>query len=305
MKKVIITGANGFIGRYLVNELLNNDYEVWAVIRNEKSNVVGMPEGNIHYVYCELNNIKELVHLIPERGFACFYHLAWEGNSGEKRSNYSLQLRNAEACVNAAIAADALQCKRFVGAGSITELMYKDYLGQDKSTPDMVTCYAIGKMAAEYLTKCQCNDLKIEFVWTYISNFYGVGDTTKNFINFLIKSYSERIVPQLTSGEQYADFMYVTDVARALIAVAERGHENTSYYIGYGQPQPLKEFVVLIKNMICPSLDTGLGKKEFHGISVDFDNIDYKKLQRDTGFEPSITFETGIEKTIKWFKIMN
>lgn len=299
MKKAIVTGANGFVGRYLLRELSKQGYEIWSVIKNTDENISCINELNTNIVYCDLNDIDTLGSLITERDFDCFYHLAWAGSSGDGRKNYSLQLNNAKTCADAANIASKLGCKRFVGAGSVTELMYGDYLRQEGSEPEMVTCYAIGKIAAEYISKCVCVENGIDFLWAYISNFYGKEDPTQNFINFLISSYSSGNVPTLTSGEQKADFMYVSDVARALIAMGEKGKTNSTYYIGYGSPRPLKEFVKEIRDIVNPNIETGLGRKRFQGMDIDFDALDIKKLNRDTGFIPEIYFEEGIKTMIK------
>jgi len=303
MKRAIVTGANGFVGRYLVEALMKKDYEVWAVIRDESEDISFWKDSGPHIVYCDLSEIVSLRERVSEdTNGSVFYHLAWAGSSGEARKNYELQLRNTSACANAVKAAKSLGCTRFIGAGSVTELMYNDYLRQKGSQPEMVACYAIGKMAAEYITRCVCADEGIEYNWTHISNFYGIRDQTNNFINFLIKNYLNGKTPALTAGEQYTDFTYVSDVARALIAVGEQGVAGSTYYIGYGRPRPLKEFVLFIRNAVDPQLDSGLGKKEFLALPIDYNKVDVKKLQRETGFLPEISFEQGIQYTIDWIK---
>lgn len=295
MKKAIVTGANGFVGRYLLRELSKLGYEIWSVIRNTDEDISCIADLHTNIIYCDLKDIDQLIDKIDERCFDCFYHLAWAGSSGDGRKNYSLQLNNAKACADAANVASKLGCKRFAGAGSVTELMYGDYLRQDGSKPEMVTCYAIGKMAAEYISKCVCVEKGIDFLWAYISNFYGKDDPTQNFINFLISNYSSGNVPALTDGDQKADFMYVSDVARALIAMGEKGKNNSTYYIGYGSPRPLKEFVQEVRDIVNPNIETGLGRKSFQGQDIDFDSLDVGKLKRDTGFEPSVCFIDGIK----------
>lgn len=305
MKKAIVTGANGFVGRYLLRELTKSGYEIWSIVKDENEDISSIKDLNTHIVYCDLKSILSLPIEIKERDFDCLYHLAWAGSSGEGRKNYELQLENAKACVDAARVAKELRCKRFVGAGSVTELMYREFLKNDGSEPEMVTCYAIGKIAAEYMTRCVCTENGTDFIWGYISNFYGTEDSTQNFINFLIKSYSQNIVPTLTSGEQKADFMYVSDVARALISMGENGVSGKTYYVGYGSPRPLKEFIIKINSIVNPDIDTGLGLKSFKGLDVDFDSIDMAKLYQDTGFLPKISFEQGIKYTLDWLSNFN
>lgn len=298
MSVAIVTGASGFVGRHLVEELVRRDYEVWAVVRRETK----LSSNKVHVVSCELREIDTLPKKISGVAGSCFYHLAWEGSSGSARGDYRMQMDNAAACAAAAKSAAQMGCARFVGAGSVTELMYRDYLLQDESQPDIVTCYAVGKMAAEYLTRCVCTEQGLDHVWAHISNFYGAGDKTQNFINYLLKNYLKGNVPELTDGAQDADFMYVTDVAGALIALGERGRPGCSYYVGYGCPRPLREFVETVRDLAAPALETGLGKKEFHGLSPGFGKINVDKLRQDTGFIPKVSFSDGIGKTVDWIE---
>lgn len=300
MKKAIVTGANGFVGRYLQKELKQKNYYVVSVIKDENEDINCIIDYTDEIVYCDLSNISKLDDFVKKNDYEAFYHLAWIGSSGDGRKDYSLQLFNAKACADAAEVAYRLGCKRFIGAGSVTELMYEDYLKLDESDPEMVACYAVGKIAAEYMSKCVCTNNGIDFLWGYISNFYGAEDKTQNFINFLIDNYERNNVPILTEGNQKADFMYVSDVARALILMAESGKRNSSYYIGYGDPKPLKEYVIKIRDILNPNLESGLGKKPFRGLDIDFNKLDYKKLKQDTGFVPNVTFEEGIIRTLEW-----
>ena len=92
--------------------------------------------------------------------------------------------------------------------------------------------------------------------------------------------------------------MYVSDVARALLAMGEKGKTNSTYYIGYGSPRPLREFVKEVRDIVNPNIETGLGRKSFQGMDIDFDSLDVEKLNRDTGFTPEIEFEKGIRKMV-------
>lgn len=300
LKTAIVTGANGFIGHHFLKELSKEGYYVIAVVRNEQEKIDNIScLDNVQIVYCDMCEMRKLKDIVDKDvSQSTFYHLAWAGNSGAARGDYALQLDNAKYTVEAAKVASELGCNRFVVTGSVTQLMYRDYLRCDEVKPEIVTCYAVGKMAAEAMLKCVCTELNIELCWAYIANFYGADDTTNNFINFLIANYKKKATPELTPAEQLADFMYVTDVALALRLLGEKGTANTSYYIGYGEPKPLKTFIEIIHQKIAPEIESGIGRKPFSGMNIDFDKIDYKKFSRDTGFKPTITFDTGIEKVI-------
>ena len=302
MKKVVVTGANGFVGQYLTKALTDRGYQVWAVVKDTDEDISGISYPSVQIVYCDLMAIAKLPNIIHENEFEMFFHLAWAGSSGALRKNFDLQLENAKASGAAVIAAAKLGCKRFIGAGSVTELMYRDYFHENYSETEMVCCYAIGKISAEYICRCLCKEYDVEFVWGYLSNFYGVGDLTQNFVNFVIKTYLSGESPALTSGEQLADFMYVSDIARALMMLGEAGQPGCNYYVGFGSPKPLKYFVEIMNKVVNKDIDSGLGRKQFYGRSIDFEQIDLHQLSRDTGFCPQINFADGIKMTAEWLK---
>lgn len=304
MKKVLVTGANGFLGNYVVHQLVNMNIETWAVVRNTNEAVTCFSDIHINVVYCNLNEILSLSEKIEDREFDCFIHLAWAGSSGDGKALYSMQLDNAKACADAALVASELGCKRFVGIGSITEKMFVPYIQKDGSRPEISSCYAVSKMTAHCLSKCVCVNRGIDFVWGYVSNVYGIGDYSRNIINILIENYYMGQSPSLTTGIQKADFIYVSDVAQAIVALAKRGRIFSSYYIGYGSPKPFKYYVQAIRNIVNPAVETGLGKKEFKGQKINFEEIDITKLYRDTGFIPQISFEEGIQKTFEWQQLL-
>lgn len=302
MKKVIVTGANGFVGSYVVQFLRQKGYTVYAVVRGKESDVSNILNKNVNIIYCDIFEIDKLTNIVKERDFDTFYHLAWSGSSGIAREDYTLQINNAIASAKAISIAKVLNCKRFVGAGSVTELMYRDYLHLDDCQPDMVTCYAIGKIAAEYMCRCIATKNKIEFVWGYLSNFYGIGDMTNNFVNYLLESYLNNKEPILTDGKQEADFTYVSDIAKGIVSLGEEAISGHSYYVGYASPKKLKEYVLAIRNTVNPQIPSGLGKKKFHGLNPCFEKININKLQNDTSFHPTICFQQGIQITLEWFK---
>lgn len=302
MKKVVITGANGLIGRYLVNVLLKEEYEVYAVIRDNGQQInIPINHKNLHCIYCDLNHIEQLKNLIHEN-IDIFFHLAWDGSSGDKRKNYELQLHNALLSVRACEVAKELGCQRIVVSGSVTELMSSSYLQEDKSRPESVLNYPICKTAAHYLCKTRCVELNLEFCWSYIANLYGVGDTTHNLVNTVLRQYLKGETPYLTAGDQLADFIYVEDVALALRYIGLSGTNNTAYYVGGNNIKPLKEFILQIRDAVDPKLESGLGRKEFFGNSLNFDEVDTDKLYRETNFVPKTSFEDGINKLLNWIE---
>lgn len=302
MKKAIVTGANGFVGSALMRELSDRQVPVAAVIRNAGSDISSIQDiPGVEIVYCDMERLDQLSGKIPHDADV-FYHLAWMGAGGPARGNYELQLKNVHWMLDAVRAAAAAGCKRFIGAGALAELDVNAYTPVSGSTPNIVSIYGAAKIAAHYMSKAECNRLGVEHVWARLSNIYGVGDHTSNFINFASKTMLTGQPANFTAGEQLYDFTYVDDIARGLYCLGESGKGNYTYYIGSSHPKKLKEFISAIRDEIDSAIPLNLGAVPFHGTTHEASAFDCSLLTRDTGYQPQVPFSQGIKKTISWLR---
>ena len=122
MKRVVVTGASGFIGAYLIQELLKDtENEIYAIIRPNSSNRDRVPQDDrVKIVELDMAQIEELPSYVPGQ-VEGFYHLAWNGTRGETRDDEKRQKENYEASLLAAKTAEKLQAKMFLGSGSQAE----------------------------------------------------------------------------------------------------------------------------------------------------------------------------------------
>jgi UDP-glucose 4-epimerase len=303
LKKVIVTGANGFIGEALLKELSKKELNIIAVVRNCKSDVSKIDKlSGVRIVYCAMEDIQNLPNIIPDRDIDTCFHLAWCGSFGEKRANYEIQMHNIDYAMHTVDAIAKMGVKRFIGAGTLAEKDVLNYHMTDGATPNAVSCYGIAKMTAHFMTKVKCTQLGIEHVWCYLTNTYAVGSTTNNFVLMASRLMLSGAKASFTSGEQTYDFMYVTDTVRAMFYAADKGKTNTAYYLGSNRPRKLKEYIQIIRDTIDPSIKLYLGELPFNGIPLPPEAYNSKKLEIDTGFWPEIEFEQGIRWTVEWLK---
>lgn len=303
MKKVLVTGANGFIGTALLKEMSKHGVEIIAVVKDENENIDGIKHlTGVKIVYCELDEINKLCELIPDRDIETCIHLAWAGSTGDARADYDLQLDNVKYALDTINVIARMGIKRFVGAGTLAEKDVLNYHPTDGATPNAVSIYGIAKISMHFMTKAECTKLGIEHIWCYLSNTYGVGNRTGNFINFASKLMLTGQRAAFTAGEQMYDFVYVTDTVRAIYAAADKGNKNTAYYLGSTKQRKLKEYIKIIRDTIDPSIELYLGEIPFNGIALEAEAFSTDKLVSDTGYRPEISFEEGIKLTIEWLK---
>lgn len=298
MKTAIVTGANGFVGASLCRELSSQGVRVSAVIRENASNILSVDDENIRIVSCKNGGISTLTEQTESASFDVFYHVAWDGVSGDKRADYETQLRNVELSMDAVHAARKLGCKRFVGIGSLAEEDVKAFSFMDGARPRSVSLYGVAKLTANLMTKAECAKVDIEHIWARLGNLYGSGDHSNNFVNSAIKSIRDGNA-KFTDGEQLYDFVNIQDAVGALCRLGVKGKPYYAYYIGSGKPLKLKEYIRIIHKEVAPENPIAIGAIPFQGVSLSEEVYDCSKLYRDTGFKAKIDFQSGIRAFLR------
>ena len=300
MKKAIVTGANGFIGKTLVRALLANDYEVVALDIRFNEELESNPSVTcVNVLGKEIAALKES---IPEEEYDCFFHLAWAGTSGPARADYEVQLNNVKLACDYIFLCKEVGCKRIVYASSINEMETYEYLQSDDIQPAGGYIYGTGKMAAHLMGETVAYLNGVEFVPVIITNIYGVGEKSARMIYTSVNKLVHKEHCSFTAGYQTYDFIYITDAINSMIAVAEKGKAFNRYYIGSGEPKPLREFLIEMKNIVDPEAEIGLGDIPFKGVDISYDQFDLKKVEKDTGYKNRISFAEGIRMTAEYIR---
>lgn len=300
MKKVIVSGANGFVGGALTRELVNHGIEVIALDMEGHDN--NLPDSELVTFYpFSLDNAAEFKDRLTECGCDTFYHFAWAGSAGAARADTSLQLKNAQWTVDCLRLAKDLGCGRFVNAGSIMELETMKAVFAAGNKPGLGYIYGSGKLVAHAMCKSVAADIGIDLVWAMITNAYGVGERSPRMVNTTIQKCIRGEAPQFTAGTQNYDFVYIDDVARAFRLIGEKGKPFCEYLIGSSQAKPLKEFLLEMKAAIAPDLDFIFGDIPFTGVNQPLEDFDCSKTEEDTGFRAEISFGEGCRRTRDWW----
>lgn len=294
--KVAVTGANGFVGTALVNELLLQGYEVIAIVRNQGFKD-SFSRRNLKMIECPFEKYDSMAERI---GLDCdidvFYHLAWEGTSGTLRSNADVQMQNVIYTKIAVEQAKKCGCKRFVYAGSIMEYEAVSFVHKDGTQPGINYVYSTAKLAADYIAKITAQNDGMQYINTVISNIYGAGEQSERFLNQLVRKLLDNAVIELTEGKQLYDFIYITDAVRAMILAGCYGERANYYYIGNQSQIALREYVEEAKRITKSCSELRFGAIPYQGPYLTFEEIDTKKMFEEFGFLPEISFDKGVEK---------
>lgn len=302
MNNVLVFGGAGFLGQALVRALVDKNINVCVVDIKKVEEVNASPVAGIRYIQGNIHESANIYETIKQDCFDVCYYLAWDGLSGEELTNYHTQLKNVESMLDCMEMVAKLKCKKFIGAGSISQLdeVYKNKESSwefekhcfYKHAQNM--CCAIGSELAR--------QLKIEFYWPIITNIYGVGEISQRLINTMIRKLLKGERMDVSSGEQMYDFVYIEDAANMYVAIGRAGKENHQYLIGSGSPRPLKEYFRIINTIVNPGVEIKLGSAPFSGTHLPKDAFNIDQLIADTGYVPQFSFKDGIIKTMKWIE---
>lgn len=300
MKNVLVTGANGFIGKTIVNALLERNCKVIAL--DTRFDDILLNNENVVCVNVLNKTVESLKDEIPADTYDCFFHLAWAGTSGPARAYYEVQLNNVKLTCDYIKLCKEVGCNRVVYASSINEMETYEYLQSDDIEPASGYIYGTGKLAAHLMgeTVAKMND--IEFIPVIITNIYGVGEKSARMVYTSIKKLINKEHCSFTEGYQTYDFIYITDAINSIIEVAEKGKAFNRYYIGSGEPKPLREFLIEMKNIVDPDAEIGLGDIPFKGVNISYSQFDLKKVEKDTGYKNQIPFAEGIKMTAEYIR---
>lgn len=301
LKRVIVTGAAGFVGQYLCRDLLSRDIEVIGVdISKEKLNALS-DDPRFIPVVADFSKYDSLHECIRYNDIDVFYHLAWNGANSAAFRNAELQLSNSIYSVKALDAAIALKCKKFVFAGSYYEYESQKLFSMDEFQPRYSNIYGASKFVTD-LVLCKKSKLEgILYSSALLPAVYGEGLSSPTMVKVLLSNFAEGKPSKLVAGDNPYDLIYVGDVARAFFYIGERGKDMARYYVGHRMIDTFKENITRIRDLLSPNSELLFG--EYHETqNLDYSLIDTEKLFNDTGFECKADFNTTIQRTYEWIK---
>lgn len=302
MKKIVVTGPTGAIGVALIEQCINENIEVYALCRKDSRRISNIPQSPlVHIIFCDLQEMSEF-NDDQIKGADVFYHFGWAATIGAGRNDMPLQIQNIQYTIDAVHLAKRLGCSVFVGAGSQAEYgRVEGKLNAEVPTfPE--NGYGMAKLCAGQMSRVECEKLGLKHIWTRILSIYGPYDGDATMITSTIKKLLNGQIPELTKGEQMWDYMYSKDVAKAFVALGDRGVHGKIYCLGSGQVRPLKEYIEILRDKIDVRAKLGFGEIPYAPKQVMYLCADISDLKNDTGFTPQISFEKGIQETIDWIK---
>lgn len=302
--RCLVTGASGFLGSWLVRQLLQDGHSVLAVVRpGGKHPRLTAVASQLEFAYADLSTIPSITAEANDFGPDVVFHLAWQGgNSGRFANDPEQVYTNVPGTLEIVRIAYEAGCKKLFSFGSSVE--YGAYRVPVRET-DAVSprnLYGHSKHAMIQLTQALSEQWGMRFCGIRPFWIYGPMDDELRMIPHVIRQFLSGNRPKVTAGEQLWDYLYVEDAVKAIVGLAASGDAAGIFNLGSGSPRPLKSVVSLIRDLIDPQLEIGFGEIPYAPDQVMHLEADISRLRSATGWEPETSLEEGLRRTVEWFK---
>lgn len=324
-EKLLVTGASGFIGSFIVEEALRRDYDVWAAVRKSSSRQF-LSDPRIHFIELDLDSTEHLLQQLKDCSFSYVVHAAGVTKCLDKADFRRINTLGTQHLVEALLAL-RMPLRRFVYISSLSimgaireEQPYREILESDTPCPN--TAYGKSKLAAEQWLSTQ----ELPYVILRPTGVYGPRERDYFMMAKSIKAHTDFAVGY---RQQDITFVYVTDVVQAVFLAMEKGRTGRKYFLSDGEVYQSSTFSDLIRQELgnpwwiritAPlwllRIITFCGEWVGHltgkvtALNNDKYNImrqrnwrcDIEPARQELGYEPQVKLPEGVRRSIQWYK---
>ena len=340
-QRLLVTGASGFIGSFIVEEALRRGFEVWAAVRRSSSRQF-LTDERIHFIELDLSSESVLTQQLEGHAFDYVVHAAGVTKCLHKEDFFRINTEGTQHLVRA-IQALQMPLRRFVYISSLSimgaireQQPYTEICEGDEPRPN--TAYGKSKLATEQWLddvngNVNVNDNDNENVnsaFPYVilrpTGVYGPRERDYFMMAKSIQAHTDFAVG---FRRQDITFVYVTDVVQAVFLAMEKGRTGRRYFLSDGEVYQSSTFSDLIRRELgnpwwirvtaplwllrvitfcgeCLGHLTGkvtaLNNDKYHIMKQRNWRCDIEPARRELGYEPQVKLAEGVRRSIQWYK---
>lgn len=303
-KRVLITGASGFIGSHLVQRMVGENAQVYIIVRDGSDlwRIENLMEDiTIHKADLrDLNKIEASIKNIrPEYVF----NMAAYGVDARQKDYFVAANTNIIGTMNILNSLIPLGCKKFINIGTCMEYGDKKDIIREDCHLEPFNIYGSTKAATTMLSHQIASENNIDIVTLRAFGVFGENEGSHKFFPNIILSLLNHTDVNLTGCEQYRDYCYIENIIDGLLLAAlDESVKNEIFNIGTGVIYQLKYYVDKIYQRMETSSKPKYGAVPYRTGEVWKPHPDVSKIKRVLKWDAQIGFDEGLDRTIKWYE---
>ncbi|MHB9000403.1 MAG: NAD-dependent epimerase/dehydratase family protein [Thermoanaerobaculia bacterium] len=295
MKRVLVTGASGFIGRQSLGPLLDRGYEVHAVSHRR-----AIERPGIESYRTDLLDAAAVRQLLARERPSHLLHFAWHVPPGEywtSVENFDW-VRGSLDLVRAFAESGGVRC---VIAGSCAEYDWSADCCSEATPLRPRTAYGVCKNALRELVESFASVASLSAAWARIFYVYGPHEPEARLVPSVIRGMAAREVVECTDGSQERDFLHVSDVGSAFAALLD-SDVTGALDIGSGTAVPVRDVIARIAKAMDGERWVRLGARPGPDGEPHVIRASIRRLRDEVGWTPKFDLATGLDDTIRWWQ---
>ena len=325
--KILITGASGFIGSFIVEEALRRGFETWAAVRQSSSRAF-LKDERIHFIELDFSSEIRLKEQLHEHQFDYVVHAAGVTKCLHQETFFRINTEGTKNLVRALMALK-MPLQRFVYISSLSimgaireQQPYTEMMESDDAKPN--TAYGQSKLEAEKWLE----SLHSPFPYVILRPTGVYGPRERDYF-MMAKSIKGHVDFAVGFQQQDITFVYVSDVVQAVFLALEKGKTGRKYFLSDGEVYQSSTFSHLIRQELgnpwwiritaplwvlrmvtfcgeyigrLTGKVTALNNDKYHIMRQRNWRCDITPACQELGYEPQVKLEEGVKRSIQWYK---
>lgn len=305
MKRVLVTGASGFVGANLVRRLLKDGHETHVLLRSpHQSWRIEEIAEDLSVHEADLEDVDGVRRVVMAAKPDWVFHLAAYGAYPHQTGPQRMLSTNVVGCAGLVDACAEIGTESFVHTGSSSEYGFKDHAAAEDEEVEPNSHYALTKVSATRHCQSAAIERNFNAVTLRLYSIYGPFEEPSRLIPTLILHGLRGTLPPLASPRIARDFVHVEDAVQAMLQVAAKPSipRGAIYNICTGVQSTLADVVAVARKLMGISAQPVWSTMPDRKWDTDQWVGSPVRTEREIGWRAQINFEEGLRRTIRWFE---